>query len=58
MTAIVIDERRRSASTIRSTGCRGSRPVQAEDLSGTIRLTNAPTMNMSPWAKLMSSMIP
>ena len=23
-----------------------------------LRLTNAPTMNMSPWAKLMSSMIP
>ena len=31
---------------------------EAQRRRGTITTTNAPTMNTSPWAKLMSSMMP
>ena len=33
-------------------------PVRPRIWPRKVRLTNAPTMNMSPWAKLMSSMMP
>ena len=58
MTAIV--ERRTSTArtTIEQADGSSMAPVKPEDVVRKNSETKAPTMNTSPWAKLMSSMIP